>query len=502
MKTHRNLTGLWVAVITSMVFPLLLFASNLGQAMLSDIWRPLIFSMLFSLVIFLLVFLVIRDMDKAGMVTAVIVFAVLSYGHVYTVLTDVTISGVTLGRHRYLGPVYLIVCGFLIWLIMSRPKITQNLLKIASSIAIVMVLFQIGQIVYYDISSSIIRKQSTSASTLNSATDVEERRDIYLIVLDAYTRSDLLRDELEFDNTDFLDKLEELGFYVVPCSRSNYGYTLQSMTSELNMNYLDNLELVFDDKVLSNRFKHSDVRKILDELGYTFVFYETGYPPTEIDDADIFIKAPDTNGLTDFEVLYLRTTVFGFPYSLITQRFAKSSEADIENYVNRVKSAFEGLQNPIVSDAPLFVYAHIVSPHYPKVFSSEGEINSDWEADLISAVDGTYTYVQNQTIMAIEAIIANSDQDPIIILQSDHGDTFEGGYRNLNLNAYYLPEGGESHLYATITPVNTFRLIFSRYFGMDFPLLPDKVYASPNDSRYDFTEVDDPYENCSALSDQ
>ena len=381
---------------------------------------------------------------------------------------------------------------------MKNPK---DLLKITSSIALLLVFIQIVQISYYEISSYTIWKKSVSETTVNTLTEVDEKRDIYLIVLDAYTRSDLLRDELGFDNSDFLKKLEEMDFYVVPCSRSNYGYTLQSMSSELNMDYLDNLGLAFDNKVLSNSLKHSEARSILDDLGYEFVFYETGYPPTEIDDADIFVEAPEVNKFTDFEILYLRTTVFGFPYSLFYQRYAQSNEAYVDNYVNRVKSAFLGLQNPIESDAPLFVYAHIISPHSPKVFNGEGGVNPDQEEDFTSAVDGTYTFIQDQTIKALEEIITNSDQDPIIILQSDHGDTFEGAYRNLNLNSYYLPEGVDSQLYPTITPVNTFRLIFSSYFGMDFPLLPDKVYASPEGSRYDFTQVEDPYENCAVQSD-
>ncbi|MBG0771654.1 MAG: hypothetical protein H0S82_08090, partial [Anaerolineaceae bacterium] len=223
MKTRRNLTGLWVAVITPMVFPFLLYANNLGQATLSDLWRPLVSSVIFSLLVLLGAYLVNRDLGKAGLVTAVIVFAVLSYGHVYTLFKDEVVFGEIIGRHRYLGPFFLVICGVLVWLIRTRLKKTQNLLKIVFSIAFVMILFQSAQIAYYGISSTIIRNQSTSASTLNSVTDVEERRDIYLIVLDAYTPSDLLRDELEFDNSDFLDKLEELGFYVVPCSRSNYG---------------------------------------------------------------------------------------------------------------------------------------------------------------------------------------------------------------------------------------------------------------------------------------
>jgi hypothetical protein len=346
----------------------------------------------------------------------------------------------------------------------------------------------------------MIWKKRTSESSVNRSTEEDGNRDIYLIVLDAYTRSDLLRDQMKFDNSDFLKRLEEMGFYVVPCSRSNYGYTLQSMSSELNMDYLDNLGWELDDLVLSENLKHSEVRNILDDLGYEFVFFETGYPPTEIDDADIFIKAPESSIFTDFEVLYLKTTVFNSPYRFFHNKYSQSDDADIENYVNRVKSTFSGLQHPIESDDPLFVYAHVVSPHTPKLFTGKGEVNPSWERDYSAAVDGTYTFVQNQTVEALKEIITHSDQEPIIILQSDHGDTFENGLRNLNLNAYYLPDGGEEKLYPTITPVNTFRLIFSNYYGMDYPLLPDKVYASPDESRYDFSLVEDPYENCATLS--
>jgi hypothetical protein len=436
-------------------------------------------------------------MVKAGLATVVIVAASLSYGHIYTLLGKVSILGIVLGRHRYLAPIYLVLCVALIWLIWSRVKNPENLLKITTSIALLLVFVQIAQIAYYEISSYVIQRKRASEPTIDRTIEVDEKKDIYLIVLDAYTRSDLLKDKLEFDNSDFLNELDEMGFYVVPCSRSNYSYTLQSMTSELNMDYLDNLGLEFDDLILSDSLKHSEVRSILDNMGYEFVYYETGYPPTEIDDADKFVKAPNANSFTDFEVLYIRTTVFGSPYSLFYKDYSQSNEAVINNYVNRVMSTFSGLQHPIESDAPLFVYAHIVSPHSPKVFTRRGGINVRWETEFISAVDGTYTFVQNQTIKALKEIIAKSDQDPIIILQSDHADiSIFGANRNLNLNAYYLPGDGESQLYPTITPVNTFRLIFSEYFGMDYPLLPDIVYASPQNSRYDFVQVEDPYDNC------
>jgi len=44
-------------------------------------------------------------------------------------------------------------------------------------------------------------------------------------------------------------------------------------------------------------------------------------------------------------------------------------------------------------------------------------------------------------------------------------------------------------MYPSITPVNTFRLIFNAYFGTDLKLLPDISYFSNWDNPYGFTDV-------------
>jgi hypothetical protein len=57
------------------------------------------------------------------------------------------------------------------------------------------------------------------------------------------------------------------------------------------------------------------------------------------------------------------------------------------------------------------------------------------------------------------------------------------------LNAYYLPEGGGQEIYPEISPVNTFRVVFNRYFGGDLPLLEDRSYFSPVEHIFRFEEV-------------
>jgi len=86
----------------------------------------------------------------------------------------------------------------------------------------------------------------------------------------------------------------------------------------------------------------------------------------------------------------------------------------------------------------------------------------------------------------IDTILANSSQPPVIIIQGDHGPGSRLDWdspqrtclweRTPILNAYYLPEGRDSLLYPSISPVNSFRVVLNSYFGTNLPLLPDDTY--------------------------
>jgi hypothetical protein len=64
-----------------------------------------------------------------------------------------------------------------------------------------------------------------------------------------------------------------------------------------------------------------------------------------------------------------------------------------------------------------------------------------------------------------------------------------------------LPDGGESDLYPSITPVNTFRLIFNEYLGTHLNLLPDRNYALNDGLPYDFVDITKKVREADAKSD-
>jgi hypothetical protein len=87
----------------------------------------------------------------------------------------------------------------------------------------------------------------------------------------------------------------------------------------------------------------------------------------------------------------------------------------------------------------------------------------------------------------------------VIILQSDHGSGLGLSTQSLEqtdlrermsiLNAYYLPGPGRQALYPSISPVNTFRVLFNAYFGAGLDLLPDRSYFSTWDEPFKFIDV-------------
>lgn len=44
-------------------------------------------------------------------------------------------------------------------------------------------------------------------------------------------------------------------------------------------------------------------------------------------------------------------------------------------------------------------------------------------------------------------------------------------------------------IFETITPVNTFRIVFNHYLGGEFELLPNRSYFSPVPDQYKFEQV-------------
>jgi len=328
--------------------------------------------------------------------------------------------------------------------------------------------------------------------------------DVYYIIPDAYARADILQAVYEFDNSEFLSYLAENGFYVADKSVSNYAQTQLSLASSLNLTYLDALASEIGTETdnrqpLQKMIRNSKVFRYFDSLGYTFVATESGYGPTEITDADIYMAPSRRWNLTEFqEALVTLTPLSEF----------RKTWFDFRR--DRITYAFDCLAKAAHLNEPTFVFVHALVPHWPFIFDPDGHpvdpprgigMRTDYEYDeYVEGYRGQLTFVNRSLRLAIDQILYHSSDESIIIIQADHGPDakLDPGWdiqstylpeRMSILNAYYFPGQDYEELYEGITPVNTFRVVLNKYFGTDYDLLEDRSYFSSWDRPYLFTSV-------------
>jgi hypothetical protein len=358
---------------------------------------------------------------------------------------------------------------------------------------------------------------SRNESEFDSTSKTEEKSagsgpDIYYIILDAYTRQDNLRDLFHFDNAQFLSFLGVHGFYVADKSYSNYPWTLFSLSSSLNMDYLSGgapegeAKGDFDIRV-QNQFRDNKVVAFLRDRGYECVSFTSGYSATDGMRTDSTLKPGLLLG--EFENILINMT----PIRVALGRLEYVSQYAMHR--KRVLFTLDRLPKIERHGRPLFVFAHVTIPHPPFVLDCDGNATrtdrpfvlkdgnqffetGGTEDEYIRGYLGQLEYVNSRMKTIIEAIESKSP-DAVIVVQGDHGSrlrlTSELSTTNLReavgiLNAYRLPGRDASELLKEdISPVNTFRVIFNTYFGASYPLLENHHFSGEGLGNFVFKEI-------------
>ncbi len=489
----------WYPIAISAYPALALFNANTGEIQPSAAVRPLLVSMLFGGLLYFIAWLFLRHIHKAAFLTALWLALFFSFGHAY-IYIDGKYPKSNYTLWLAVGWIVLFVLA-LLWV--TRPKLTfTSSASTLNTMALALLIMSVGQISFGGGTRSAHALGADHAQKESDLVAPANPPDVYYFILDSYGRQDVLDMAYDYDNTEFLNALRERGFYVGECSQSNYVRTEVSLASSLNMMYLQELDDAFQPESTARRklwdsLKHSAARYNFEGMGYKTVNFATGFAWNELEDADVFIAPPPfTSGLSEFEGLFLRTTFaryaqdFGWvdPDAVMGQAFR-----------DRFNNIFDNMSNLANMPEPTFAYVHVISPHPPFVFDPQG--NPTYPPDFwneqrqypydmyTKGYTNQLTYLNKKTLEAIDTLLAESDTPPIIILQGDHGPWMQPKDRRMwILNAYYLPEHNDE-LYPTITPVNTFRVVFNSYFGGNYDMLEDVSYFSPVPKLYDFSEI-------------
>ena len=478
------------------VYPILtLFTTNIYEISFSVLLRPLFFSFLVGVLIFGGMQVFFHDWHKSAFFATVVIFFLGFYGHVKSFLDAKEVSGAF---------IYILIGGLFIFSLLlffekkNKGKIVYaSLAPSINLIAIILLLFPLAKISQHYIAKKIAFSsvgEITNSFHPLDVSNLETLPDIYYIIPDAHGRSDILKEIYDYDNSEFIAELEELDFYVAKCSQSNYPITLLSLTSSLNGNYIPELNEHFtpeedDILYLFAVLRNSSVHHILSKAGYETVAFSTGFPWAEMSNADIFLS-PSSGAINEFEIMFLQTTFAQFLDDIAIVDF-KNIRA--ERYRERTRLVFDSIPDIVEMPGPKFVFIHLILPHHPYGFDAMGNAINPAQVSVEEGYSNQATYFEHEIVKNIKIIIEQSESSPIIIIQGDHGPSSDRSDQHFPiLNAYYFPEHTDS-LYATISPVNTFRLVFNKYFEEDYPLLDDGSYSWGPLHGYDFIQVEN---NC------
>jgi hypothetical protein len=453
--------------------------------------------------------LLTREPDRAGLVTAILAALLFSFSWCGTAVD---------GALDYLGNFWVkrdhhVPAALLLALLAIAVALTDRMIirrltnpstwtRWLNTFALILVALPTGAATYAAVREPAQPVLQASAGGIPTVAGTSGTPDIYYIILDAYARSDVMKELFGFDNEPFLERLERKGFFIARESTTNYCQTKLSLCSSLNFDYLDTMidAASHDTTPLTDLIGDNRLINSLRPLGYRFVAYSTGYDPTNHPKADIYLNPSDPTS-SSFHQLLLGMTPLAFLLPKVEVIDSRASCRERTLYI------LDHLAEIARTKGPTFTFAHIVSPHPPFVFGENGEdvgfrrraAKPDDNRRHPGRTDMTEIYrdgYRKQAIFltrrieqTIDRILEDSPEPPIIILQSDHGSGLRHHLDDLEksdlherlsiLNCYYFPDGKYDGLSNQITPVSSFREVLTHFFGARLPRLAERNYFSP-----------------------
>lgn len=516
---ERGANGLRVAwacgPLLFAIYPVVfLFHHNIGlQESIGTLLQALAVVLAGVLAVLALALVVLRDRLRAGAVTTLAAILFFSYGHVWNLV------GSRLGNEALVLAAWsvLALAGVLVILRLGRGRL-EAVSRGALVIGGVLVLLNLIPIVTYQLNRALQQGTAVASEVVpGGESQVRRRPDIYFIVPDRYAGERTLAEQYGFDNSYFLDALRDRGFYVADRSFANYQATADSLASSLNFEYLTEIE------PLNRRIREGDrvrqalgeaaqgsfaVERFLHARGYSYVHVPTWWDWNATNsEADAIYRYGSGS---EFSSVLVNSTVLRAP-----EAWLGDGEASGLRDVARAHTLYQLEQLPTIADlpGPKFVFVHLSLPHQPYVFDAQGDPLA--EEVVLSRPDSvSYTeqlaYANRRLLDTIDRLLDGpAETHPVIILQADEGPHFERLERDpvhVNylealpdelhqkfsiLSAFYLPGVDDPGLYPSISPVNSFRVVFNAYFGADLPLLPDRSYVWRSGNQGELVDITD-----------
>lgn len=462
------------------------------------LWNLFIILLSISL-LFLLSLAILKNKEKSSFFTLLVSLPTLTFGYIHDSLKSL-VGQNFFTSFTFLIPVLITIFFLLLFLIKGRKKSFTEFFLFANLLFIILILSEIpNSIKRYKLHKEVqnlIDFRFTAFNEYRPAENLADsaKPDIYFLLFDAMASSKSLSSQLNLDNTHLDTFLSKKGFYVAANAQANYNWTIHSISTTFNMDYLPEwiAPVMNDPKVYfwgSASILDNSLFQILKHEGYNIKSYQ----PISFDNPDW--QLPSFFSELKNKHYYYKTLPgrvwrdLFWNYARIDMDFIRKKQLSIlHKRVNEKKDLLDSTLSKVknsctLTGAPKFVYGHFMIPHEAYIFNKNGSLRNTNE--LINKEKGAGTIGYKKQVQYASAVIKdlvsyiqqNNKKNTVIIVAGDHGyrtdDGNKKGYTFQNLNAFYFPDRNYSLLYDSLSPVNTFRIILNKSFGASYSLLKD-----------------------------
>ena len=500
-------------------------AANINEIIViyDRLYEVFIYLLLLSLILILIVHIITLwkvQFHTICNLIAIILWSAFNYAEIYTLANN---YGLSKNLYIFIMWLFILALNTSIVYYISKKKYSTHLISIFIIGFFFLPLVQVSKY-YYDY---IITMEDETTYNLEQlpVNSVVYKPNVYFFIIDTYLRKDILQNIYNYNNDEFINNLNNRGFYIANKSIANFNQSATSITTtfETEYKFLKNIDNKDYAKNLGYSIINSPVLRIFNKNNYNVILVESLIPLAKCNQIvthciignNFYFSFLITTPIIQIAnyIRYIFPTIEKYLDSIGLDKLLDTSiEKDDPRYIVEISFKFK---------QPYFIFAHLRITHSPFIYNedcSRRDIKYDvydksqfkdiWTNNIDKLRSLYVSQIQCANKQMLEAVdkIIHKDRDAIIIIQSDHGwHTQNQKYIDISswtknqfleyygiLNVLKLPESCKDILYPSISPVNTFRVEFSCIGFRKYELLPDRYFITiDNDNKYLIKDIYD-----------
>lgn len=282
----------------------------------------------------------------------------------------------------------------------------------------------------------------------------------------------------------FRNGLLDKGFHIYDNAKCNYNFTHLSVSSLLNMDYIQNLiEPTINQKYLPNNTYSLYANNLVFQK-----FLNKGYKLNIVMNKNLISLFEDQKDLLNLNTfkkkknslihLLMFSSIFHYLFGT-----KKNDDLNID-VLNLFEQFLTNTKKKNI--APTFNYIHVLAPHPPYFVDENGKQNPFDRYSDHSLYNGYQKYINNYLLNFLDDLKNNIELNSIIILQGDHGRekpcnaaSLASNERYHSLLAIYSPNREKCNLIKKdLSFVNLYRYIFNTFFDETYEILEDEYFKT------------------------